>query len=251
MIKYSTGLRDHLQGLQATVVGAVVGAGLAFVDGGESADTITDAANGFVTAKFAPNMKLFVQGASTAGNNTQITGVRLTSVAVGTLTIPTGSVANAEAGAVGTVVAVAKGGSLKDILMDGVIRVYTGAQPDEADDSIGTATLLLTLTVSAGAFVAGAFGNGLEFEDDPLSGEIEKRSTETWQGVAVASGSPGWFRFYANATDAGGESTVLPRVDGTVGSAGDMILGTTIVSGRTYTLDSFKLTLPAYYGASS
>lgn len=251
MLKFSTGLRDMNNGLQATVKGAVIGAGLAFVDGGVGvADTITDSGNGFITAGFAPGDKLFVQGATTPANNTQITGQRITSVVAGTLTIPTALVANAEGGAAGTVVACAKGGSLKDILKDGVIKVYSGSQPASPDDAVA-GTLLITFTVSSGAFVAGAFGNGLEFENDPLEGVIEKASGEVWSGVAVATGTAGWFRFVGNATDAGGASTTLPRIDGSVGTSGsDLNFGSTaIVLGRTYTIDSFILTLPEYYGA--
>lgn len=250
MLKYSTGFRDLNNGYEAIVKGAVIGTGLAFVDGGASADTITDSGNGFVTNLFAPGDKLFVKGATTAGNNTQITGQRIVSVAAGTLTIATGLVATAEAGVAGTVVACAKGGSLKDIMKDGVIKVYSGAQPTSADDAVA-GTLLITFSVSSGTFVAGAFGNGLEFENDPTDGVIEKASGEVWSGVAVATGTAGWFRFVGNAADAGALSTTLPRIDGSVGTSGaDMNFGTTsIVTGRTYTLDTFSLTLPEYYGA--
>jgi hypothetical protein len=249
MLKYSTGLRDKLNGLKATVKGAVIGAGLTFVDGGGSADTITDSGNGFIDAGFAPGDVLFVQGATTGDNDTALTGVAITSVAAGTLTIPTASVDTGEAGAAGTVVAVAKGGSLKDVMKDGVLKIYSGAQPATAD-AAATGTLLATITVGSGAWVAGAFDNGLEFEDDPLSGEIEKNS-EVWSGLGLADGTAGWFRFYANPTDAGTSSTTLPRIDGSVGTSNnDLVMASTaIVTGRTYTIDSFKITLPAYYGA--
>lgn len=249
MLKYSTGLRDAMNGKQAQVVGAIIGATLAFVDGGASADTITDSGNGFVTAGFVPGQKLFVQGATTAANDSALSGVRITSVAAGTLTIPTGSVNTAEAGAAGTVVAVAEGGSLKDIMRDGVLKIYSGAQPADADTA-ASGTLLITITVGSGAWVAGAYGNGLEFENDPLSGEVEKNS-EVWSGLGLADGTAGWFRFYANPTDAGNASTTLPRIDGSVGTSGsDLVMGSTaIVTGRTYTIDTFKLTFAAYYGA--
>lgn len=249
MLKYSTGLRDKLNGMQGVVKGAVIGAGLTFVDGGGSADTITDAGGGFVTAGFAPGDKLFVKGATTGANDAALTGVRITGVAAGTLTIPTASVNTGEAGGAGTVVAVAQGGSLKDVMKDGVIKVYSGAQPASADDAV-QGTLLFTVTVGSSAWSAGAFANGLEFEDDPLSGEMEKNS-EVWSGVAVATGVAGWFRFFANPTDGGTASTTLPRIDGSVGTSGaDLVMASTnIVTGRTYTIDTFKITLPAYYGA--
>lgn len=249
MLKYSTGLRDKCHGLQAQVVGAIIGTSLAFVDGGGSADSITDSGSGFITAGFAPGQKLFVQGATTGANDTALTGVRITSVEAGTLTIPTGSVDTAESGIAGTVVAVAEGGSLKDVMRDGIIKIYSGSQPEDADTAV-SGTLLLALTVSSGAFVAGAFDNGLEFEDDPLSGEIEKNS-DVWSGVGLADGTAGWFRFSANPTDNGTSSTTLPRIDGSVGTSGsDLVMASTyIVTDRTYTADQFKITRPAYYGA--
>jgi hypothetical protein len=249
MLKYSTGLRDKLNGLQAQVVGAIIGAGLTFVDGGASADSITDSGNGFVSAGFVPGQKLFVQGATTPANDSGITGERILSVTAGTITFATGSVDTGEAGGAGTVVVVAEGGSLKDVMRDGVIKIYSGSQPSSADAAV-TGTLLMTVSVGSGAWVAGTATYGLEFEDDPTGGEIEKNS-ETWSGVGLADGTAGWFRFIANPTDDGTSSTTLPRIDGSVGTAGsDLVMASTsIVTGRTTTIDAFKITLPAYYGA--
>jgi hypothetical protein len=251
-VKFSTGLRDILNGYEATIKGAVIGAGLTFVDGGPGlADTITDSGTGFVTAGFAPGDVLFVQGCTTPANVTGLSGERIVGVAAGTLTMATALVDTGEIGAVGTVVACCKGGSLKDAMKDGKLMIYTGSPPSDPDDGVGTATLLVTITESAGTFVAGAFGNGLEFENDPTDGVIEKASGETWQGAAVASGVAGFFIFVGNATDALGSSTTLPRIVGSVGLSGaDLVIGSTnIVSGRTYTIDEFTLTLPMYYGA--
>ena len=250
MIKFSTGLRDKLNGMKGEVKGAIIGAGLACVDGGSGADTITDSGNGFVTAGFAPGDKLFAKGWTTAGNNTAFTGAVIQGVAVGTLTLLTGIVATAETAPAGGMVAVAKGGSLKDVMKDGKLLIYSGAQPASPDSAV-TSTLLLTITVSSGAWVAGAFGSGLEFEDDPLSGVMEKASGEVWSGTAVASGTAGWFMLVANATDALALSTTLPRISGSIGVSGaDLnISNPSIVSGRSYTIDEFSFTLPEYYGA--
>jgi len=250
-VKFSTGLRDILNGFEGVVKGAIVGATLDFVDNVGDPDSITDSNNAFITQGFAPGDVLHVQGATTAGNNTQITGERILTVAAGTITFATAKVANAEVMPAGGFVAVAKGGSLKDTMKDGKLMIFTGSVPSDPDAGQGTSTLLITITQSAGAWVAGAFGNGLEFENDPLAGIIEKMSTETWQGVAVASGVAGWFMFVANPTDALGSSTLLPRIVGSVGlSTADLVVpSTSIVSGRTYTVDEFTFTLPMYYGA--
>jgi len=249
-IRYSTGLRDKLNGLKATVKGAIVGDTLALVDGGASDDTITDSGNGFIDAGFAPGDVLFVQGCTTAANDSALTGVVITSVAAGTLTIPTLSVNTAEVLPAGGVIAVAVGGSLKDILKDGKLMIYTGSVFDP-DDGPGTRTLLLTITESGGTFVHGAFDNGLELEEDPTGAFIEKKADEIWRGVAVASGVAGCFLYVANPTDALGSSTTLARFSGSCGgSTADMkMASTTITAGRTYTIDEVEFELPQYYGA--
>jgi len=250
-IKYSTGLRDMIQGYKGRVKGAIVGAGLTFVDSGTTAvDTITDSGNGFITADFAPGDILFCQGATTGANDTAINGVVISAVAAGTISIPTGSVFTGEAGAVGTVIACAKGGSLKNVLKDGVIYIFSGSQPSDPDDAVSS-TLLMTITQDSGAFVAAAFDNGLEFEDDPLSGVIEKAAGEVWSGACTTAGQAGWWMFCGNATDAKGASTTLPRMTGSIGTANaDAIMpNTTLTVAKTYTLDDFAITLPMYYGA--
>jgi len=251
-LRFSTGLRDWLNGLEGTVVGALIGAvggNRAFVDGGGSPDSITDDGDGFVDAGFAPGQKLFVQGSTDGDNDTYITGERILTVAVGVITFATALVQTAQAFAAATCVAVAKGGSLKDILKDGVIHIYSGAQPSSPDDAI-TGTLLITISVGSGAWAHGTEDYGLEFENDPLSGEMEKNA-DVWSGVGLAAGVAGWFRFVGNPTDNGAASTILPRIDGSVGVSGaDLNMpNTTVAIGNTYTIDSFVLTLPEYYGA--
>jgi hypothetical protein len=245
-LKFSTGLRDKINGLQAEIVGAIIGVSLDFVDGGGSDDSITDSGNGFVTAGFVPGQKIFVQGST---SNDAISGARITTVAAGTIGLPTGTVLVAEVGLAGTVVAIAEGGSLKDIFRDGILEIYSGSQPASPDDAV-VGTKLIRVTVASGAWVAGAPENGLEFENDPLDGEIEKNA-EVWSGLGLAGGIASWFRLIANPTDTGGISSTLPRMDGSVGISGADINmpNTTITVGNAYTVDSFKLTLPEYYGA--
>jgi hypothetical protein len=249
MLKYSTGLRNALLSKKAEIKGAIVGTGLAFVDGGESADSITDSGNGFIDAGFAPGDLLFVQGATTSGNDDDITGAVILTVAAGTITFASGTVNTDEGGAAGTVVAVCQGGSLRDLMKDGEIWVYSGSRPSSPDDAM-TGTLLLKFTESAGTLTPGAFDNGIEL-DDAADGVINKPSSETWQGTAVASGVASHFLWVANAADNALASTTLYRVSGSIGSSNaDMVFGTTdIVSGRTYTLDDFPITFPEYYGA--
>ena len=250
-LKLSTGLRNKLLGMQAEPVcvltEGVLSSNLAYVDGGASDDTITDDGSNFITQGLAPGMKIYTYGSTTAAND--MDGIALTGVTAGTLSFATGTVDTAEGFAAGTVLVACKGGSLKDVFHDGVLKIYSGSQPTDADTAT-SGTLLVTISVSAGTFAHDAFDNGLEF-GTAASGAISKSSSETWQGTAVASGTAGYFRFYANPTDAGAASTTLPRIDGSIGTSGaDLNLSSTsITSGQTYTIDTFTLTLPEYYGA--
>jgi hypothetical protein len=133
----------------------------------------------------------------------------------------------------------------KEAFADGVIYVYSGAQPATADAAI-QGTLLGKVTVNAGAFAFGSPTNGLEF-DAPAAGVVSKAVAEVWQMVGIAAGTAGWFRLMGNPTDALGSSTSLPRMDGSVAtSGGDLTLPTvTIAIGTPITIDTFQFTLPA------
>ena len=252
-LRLSTGLRDKMLGLQASpiVCSNSLNAGtLAYVDGGASSDTITDSNSQFVIRNLAPGMKIYCFGSTTAANDTAFAaGITLTGVSAGTLTFATSTVNTAENFAATTFLVACAGGSVKDIFHDGVLRIYSGSQPATADTA-ASGTLLLEITQSAGAFTHGAFDNALEF-GAAASGAISKSASETWQDTGIAAGTAGWFRLCANPTDSGALSTSLPRIDGSVGTSGaDLNMSsTTITVGSTYTIDTFTLTLPAYYGA--
>jgi hypothetical protein len=251
-LKLSTGLRNLMLGKVAEPIAvlnnALGGGTFTYVDGGAGVeDSITDSNNGFITAGLSPGDKIYTYGSTTAAND--MSGVTLTGVTAGTITFATATVNTGQAFAATTVLAACKGGSLKDTFKDGILKIYSGSQPT-SPDSAASGTLLLQITVSAGAFVAGAFDNGLEF-GDAASGALAKATGETWQGLGIAAGTAGWFRFCANETDAGAASTSLPRIDGSVGTSNaDLNMTTTTITvGATYTVDSFTMTLPEYYGA--
>lgn len=128
---------------------------------------------------------------------------------------------------------------------DGIIYIYSGPQPANADAAV-QGTLLGRITVNNGAWSAGSPTNGLGF-DAPVSGVISKAAAEVWRMLGIADGTAGWFRLCGNAADAGGSSTTLPRMDGSVAiSGGDMNLSSiNIVTGIPTTLDVFSFTLPA------
>lgn len=132
---------------------------------------------------------------------------------------------------------------IKEAMTDGVLRLYSGAQPASADSAVA-GTLLVEVTVDGGAFSHGSPTNGLEF-DAPVAGLLAKAAAETWQGNGIADGVAGWFRFCANPADAGGSSTTLARIDGAVGkSSADLNLSNTnIVTGVPSTVDVFNITM--------
>lgn len=82
-----------------TVYEPADGTTIAFVDGGGSADTITDSAEGFLEAGLQAGDTFTVSGATTAGNNKSMAAVN---VEAGTITLATGTVVAAEPGVEGT-----------------------------------------------------------------------------------------------------------------------------------------------------
>lgn len=84
---------------QGTGSAAIQGTGIAFVDGGGGADTITDTGNGFIRAGFQANHKITVSGSTTSDGPYTIV-----SVVAGTITLATGSLpGNESAGDVVTI----------------------------------------------------------------------------------------------------------------------------------------------------
>ncbi|QLA17701.1 hypothetical protein [Desulfolutivibrio sulfoxidireducens] len=135
-------------------------------------------------------------------------------------------------------------GSFKEIMADGVVRIFPGTQPTSADDAEG-ATQLVQITLASGTFTAGAADNGLEF-GTASGGILAKSSGEVWSGVASVTGTAGWFRFYANDLTTGA-STTQARFDGSISTSGAQLnmSSTAITAGATTTIDSFTITFPA------
>lgn len=127
---------------------------------------------------------------------------------------------------------------------DGVIEIRSGSQPATAD-SPATGTLLGLVTLASGAFTPGSPTNGLTF-GTASGGVVSKSGVWSFNGIG-GGGTAGWFRFRGNAADAGGSSTTLPRLDGSIAvSGGDMNLSNiSITDGAPTTVDSFTFTVPA------
>jgi hypothetical protein len=92
--------------------------------------------------------------------------------------------------------------------------------------------------------IANARINGLQF-GDAVNGVLSKEAG-AWSGVALASGTAGYFRFKGNAVDDGTESTVLVRMDGNISTSNAPLIVSSIniVSGTTITIDSAAITRP-------
>ena len=90
--------------------------------------------------------------------------------------------------------------------------------------------------------------NGLTF-GVATTGALVKNPDETWTGVAVATGTAGWFRYVGPVADSGAADTAEAqiRLDGSVAtSGGDLNLSSTsITSGATQTISGFTVTQPA------
>jgi hypothetical protein len=90
--------------------------------------------------------------------------------------------------------------------------------------------------------------NGLLLGDS-TDGRVVKLPSQTWSGVAGATGTAGWFRFVGAVADAGSadSSQVFHRLDGNIATSGANLnmSNTSIVSAATQTIDTFAATLPA------
>lgn len=121
----------------------------------------------------------------------------------------------------------------------------TGAGPN----GHAVAATVTTITTSDTPMEGGvAPVNGLKFGYS-AGGVLVKHPTQVWAGVAVNTGTAGWFRFIGSVADTGvidsTESQV--RIDGNVATSGGQLnmSSTAITSGATQTISSFPLTLPS------
>jgi hypothetical protein len=89
--------------------------------------------------------------------------------------------------------------------------------------------------------------NGLGF-DVSTGGVLVKDDTDAWSGVAVATGTAGWYRFTGSVADSGAvdSSASQVRLDGAISTSGAQLnmSSTSITSGATQTVSSFPVTLP-------
>lgn len=123
----------------------------------------------------------------------------------------------------------------------------TGATPNA--QAVATTLTTITNTIANGSTLAGGVTavNGLSFAP-AAAGVLPKRTTEAWQGTAVATGTAGWFRLKSSIADAGALDSVgaFMRLDGSVATAGAQLnlTSTSIVSAAVQTLATFNINFP-------
>jgi hypothetical protein len=110
-------------------------------------------------------------------------------------------------------------------------------------------TATLTTLTATYANIAGGVtpANGLKF-GTAAAGVLPKLASQTWSGVAVATGTAGWFRFVGSIADSGVSDTTESdiRMDGSISTSGAQLnmSSTNIVASATQTISSFPVTLP-------
>lgn len=133
--------------------------------------------------------------------------------------------------------------ALTDILAHGRIRIFSGAQPSNADQA-EQGTLLAIVTLNGLPATPGLPTNGLQLTQNGVF--VLKPQGDPWLFTAIATGTAGWFRYCGNAPDAGVASTTLPRIDGAIATASpsEMVWqSTSLVAGTTYSIDNFSYAL--------
>ena len=121
----------------------------------------------------------------------------------------------------------------------------TGAGPNGFVVASTCTTITKTDANMAGGVTA---VNGLDF-GSASGGVISKSASQTWTGVAAASGTAGWFRYEGSVVDSGTTDSTESqfRIDGSIATSGADIntTPTSITSGATQTISTFAITLPA------
>lgn len=240
-LRLSTGLRDSLLENAALAHAIAQGTDLTFVDGGAGDDTITRTTGSFITDGFEIGDWIQVFNATTGANDF---AVKLTAVVALTLSFVTGTVNTGEAGVATTVIVAAKGGSIQDLLKHGVIDIYSGLQPADAD-AVETGTKLVTITKDGSAHSTTTGANGLEFEDAAVDGVLSKKSGDEWKGDPASAGVAGWFRFYAQSKTTGASTTAV-RFDGAINTSGAElnVASVNISLGTDFIINQFDIIMP-------
>jgi hypothetical protein len=241
-LRLSTGLRDQLLEEAAKVNAVFVGTDITFVDGGGSNDSMTRTGGSFITDGFEIGDWVCVFNATTPANDIQ---AKILSVVALTIEIGTGLIDTGEAGAADTVIAVAKGGSIQDLMKHGIIDIFSGVQPADADLTESGFSKLVSITLDGNAHDEATGDNGLEFQDAAVDGILSKVDADVWKGDPDLAGTAGWFRFYGQAKTTG-DSTTGVRFDGAINTSGAElnVASVDIALGTDFIINQFDIIMP-------
>ena len=134
--------------------------------------------------------------------------------------------------------------AVRTALTDGVIAVYDGVQPADANDP-PNGTFIGYVTKDGNAWVDGDTADGLEFEA-AAGVKVAKSTSQTWRLTANASLSgtavARWGRFIQNTGEDDSTSTTLKRVDFAVGvNTGELRLSfTSFTANQTADVTAFE-----------
>ena len=142
-------------------------------------------------------------------------------------------------------------GSIADIFRGGILDLYDGAIPTDAD-AAESGNHLARLTLNGDSFSPGAMANGMNLA---LYGDLLKRAidpntgaAEKIQGDGIADGTASWGRYYANDVTTGASITAV-RMDGIVSTTnGNPIVmagGRTIVTGGPVAVTDIEFSITA------
>ena len=139
--------------------------------------------------------------------------------------------------------------SFEDIFNGGAIAIYTGEQPESANEA-PTGTLLGYVSANGAPWTPGSAANGLSFV---RSGQwAGKNPAQAWAITPGVAGTAGWFRLLTPG-DAGGFSFDLPRIDGAISADGLnaelRLLNPVLAIGVAKSIDEFLYTIPPIAGA--
>lgn len=127
----------------------------------------------------------------------------------------------------------------KVALTGAVLRIYSGAEPASPDDALAVGNTELAVISLDGT------GAGVSFEE-PADGILVKANDEIWRGTVLQDGVPSFYRLVP-LNDTGEQSTAFVRVQGSIGPAGDLLLGATeLTTGAPQTIDYYQLSLPSF-----
>ena len=229
-LRYSQTLCKYRAGVD---LGDISAATLALVDGGASDDSVTDTVDGLVAAGFAAGQRLQVV---TCANPANKVNVPILAVDVGSISVPTGTWAEAEiAGNVIRILGRPSAVSFADLFHNSQMDFCSGSIPTTPDDA-ETGTVLCSLT-------------GLQFGEvawDAVGKRAYVDLLTTATGTVLVSGRASWFRLRGGGSVATGASTSLIRIDGTVGvSSGDAAIPTVdLEAGRPLSISSMRFYFP-------